>query len=252
MLNRRRVLAVTTLTVLTALGITAATKHDRKLIVLAGQSNAVGFRSDAGLLPKSTPNVPFWWNEPGQSSSEMKWGNLTPQPGEFEKGHFGPEFGIARTMADASVFKYSSGSTSLAKDWRPQTDDGFLRQLLDELNIAMQDTPAKPYCFVFVQGESDAQPDTVEAYRSNLTALIDRVRQKLGTDIAIVLSVDELHPYVQRFPQVVAIQKETANADPKIEFSSFSDLPKYDETHLVAASTLTQGKRLAEACEALQ
>jgi hypothetical protein len=240
-----------------ALGLALSTaamvsRSDRKLIVLTGQSNAVGFRSDAGLLPDHMPIAPFWWNEPGQSNSGMKWVGLTPQPGSFDKGHFGPEFGIAETIENPSIFKFSLGSTSLAKDWRPGSPDGLMHQFLDELDLAMKSISARPYCFILVQGESDAQLDMVDAYRDNLTVLIGLVRQKLGADIPIVLSVDELHPYVQQFPKVVAVQKELAVADPKIEFSSFSDLQKYDASHLVAASTLIQGKRLAEACEALQ
>ncbi len=227
-------------------------RPDQKLIVLTGQSNAVGYRSDAGLLPANTPKAPFWWDEPGQSNSGMKWVNLSPQPGSFEKGHFGPEYGISEAIENASVFKFASGSTSLAKDWKPGASDGLMQQFLDELDAAMKATSARPYCFILVQGESDAQPGIVDDYRDNISTLIRLVRGKLGANIPIVLSVDELHPYVQEFPKVVAVQKELAASDPKIEFSSFSDLPKYDASHLVAASTLIQGERLAAACEALQ
>jgi hypothetical protein len=249
--------AITVVAALISLGIALSaaamiSRPDRKLIVLAGQSNAVGYRSDAGLLPTATPKVPFWWDEPGQSNSGMKWVNLSPQPGSFEKGHFGPEYGISEAIENASVFKFASGSTSLAKDWKPGASDGLMRQFLDELDAAMKTTSAKPYCFILVQGESDAQPGIVDDYRKNLSTLIGLVRGKLGANTPIILSVDELHPYVQQFPQVVTVQKEIAAADPRIEFSSFSDLPKYDASHLVAASTLVQGKRLAEACEALQ
>lgn len=227
-------------------------RPDRKLIVLTGQSNAAGYRSDAGLLPPETPQAPFWWDEPGQSNSGKKWVSLSPQPGSFEKGHFGPEYGISEVIENASVFKFASGSTSLAKDWKPGASDGLMQQFLDELDVAMKATSAKPYCFILVQGESDAQPGIVDDYRENLSTLIGLVRGKLGANTPIILSVDELHPYVREFPKVVAVQKEMAEEDPKIAFSSFSDLPKYDASHLVAASTIIQGKRLAEACAALE
>lgn len=236
-----------------AFGLTQRVTDARKLIVLAGQSNASGGASDAALLPADRPTVPFWWDEPGFSNSAMKWVHLSPQPLlAFPKGHFGPEYGIAAAMPDAAIFKFTSGASSLAKDWKPGSVTGLAQRFEDELEVAMKGTNATPYCFVLVQGESDAETkEMATTYADRLKALIGAIRSKMGSDVRIVLSVDELHPWVVANHEVVAAQKALADADLKISFSSFSDLPKADSTHLVAAGTLEQGKRLAEACRAI-
>lgn len=222
----------------------------RPLIVLAGQSNAVGPTADAAKL-SSLPQGKLWWSD-GVTNTNS-WNEIGPQPGGFEAGHFGPEIGIAGDIDNASIFKFAAGATSLAKDWTPDNSGGLLSSMLESLQAAMAEDPKlSPYCFVFVQGESDAETDEFSAsYDHRLRTLIAKVRGLLDPQIPIVLSVDELHPWVVSRPQVVAVQKAIAGADPFIEFVSFSDLEKADTTHLVAEATIEQGKRYAEACKRL-
>ena len=234
-----------------AYSLTHTQLHARgKLIVLAGQSNAAGQESDASLLPRDGIDAPFWWDEPSIGNGGMKWVRLSPQPSHIPAGHFGPEYGIAAQIPDAAIFKFTSGATSLANDWRPGARSGLMERFSDELSLAMSQTDAEPYCFVFVQGESDAETkEMAGAYGERLKSLVGIVRSRMGPDVKIVLSVDELHPWIAANPEVVDAQKNFEEADPKIRFSSFRDLPKADSTHLVAAGTLEQGKRFAETCK---
>lgn len=93
------------------------------LILVAGQSNAVGFHTRASELPRdpSDHKVMFWWKcgdppaDEFDSSSNQEWTTLKPQPkgkpklpkrgmnyGNFacDEGGFGPEIGLARTLLE--------------------------------------------------------------------------------------------------------------------------------------------------------
>lgn len=212
------------------------------VILLAGQSNAVGPMSDAELL-QSVPSGWLWVR------GDKQWHVLRPQEGEFEDGHFGPEMGIADATPNPYIFKFAIGSTSLNKDWRPAEETGLLAEMMQILPDALKDIGGRPSCFVFVQGESDAETHEMAArYPLLLDQLVARVRSAFP-GIPIILSVDELHPWIRKNTSIIEAQKGLADKDDHIQFVSFRDLPKADQTHLTAAGTLEQGRRLGKACK---
>ncbi len=127
---------------------------ERDLILVAGQSNAVGFDAYASELPPDPADrqVMFWWRvgdpppDKFDVTSGRKWTPLGPQPkgkpmepktpeekkrsprqyGNFKKpeGGFGPEIGLARELRakegrPLAIVKAAFSGTALMQDWNP-------------------------------------------------------------------------------------------------------------------------------------
>jgi len=130
----------------------------RDLILVAGQSNAVGFDAYAAELPadSSDKDVLFWWRcgdpppDEHDSTSARHWTHLQAQPvgnpiqrdskdgaaagpnlarqyGNFRKpeGGFGPEMGLARELhrkenKPLAIIKVAFSGTGMRTDWNPQ------------------------------------------------------------------------------------------------------------------------------------
>jgi len=134
----------------------------RDLLLVAGQSNAVGFDAPAAELTTdpSDETILFWWRcgdpppDRHDSMGGAGWTKLCPQPlgqpltresaaaakpphpdakrqyGNFAKaeGGFGPEITFARTVAVGApralaVLKVAFSGTSVARDWGPTLQD---------------------------------------------------------------------------------------------------------------------------------
>ncbi len=131
--------------------------EQRDLILVAGQSNAVGFDAYPDDLPldPSDKAVLFWWRcgdpppDEHDSTSERKWTQLQVQPpgnpmsrnsgqsgeralglkrqyGNFKKpeGGFGPEIGFARELRakqgkPLAIVKAAFSGTGMRTDWNP-------------------------------------------------------------------------------------------------------------------------------------
>jgi hypothetical protein len=124
------------------------------LILVAGQSNAVGFDAYASELPPdpADKHVKFWWRVGDPPPDEFdvtsggKWSYLQPQPrgtpmdttsgnpqdkpqrqyGNFKKpeGGFGPEIGLARELLAKerkpfAIVKVAFSGTGMMQDWNP-------------------------------------------------------------------------------------------------------------------------------------
>jgi len=151
----------------------------RDLILVAGQSNAVGFDAYAEELsadPKDAATM-FWWRvgdpppDEFDGTSARQWTTLQFQPrtpamegdaakklgrqyGNFNKkskGGFGPEIGMVRTLAmnesrPLAVIKTAFSGTSVAADWNvglPGKADACYRAMIDEAKAAIADAKAK-------------------------------------------------------------------------------------------------------------
>lgn len=141
---------------------TLRSEEIRDLLIVAGQSNAVGFDAPAAELPAdpSDETILFWWrcgDPPPDQHDSMggdRWTTLRPQPpgrplskesaaatnpphpdakrqyGNFAQpeGGFGPEIAFARSLAAGAprplaVLKVAFSGTSVAKDWGPTLQD---------------------------------------------------------------------------------------------------------------------------------
>ncbi len=198
-----------------------------ELILVAGQSNAVGFDAHAALLPKSAHDaeVKFWFRcgdppvDDHDVSSSGKWITLVSQPkgspkekgsaprqyGNFAKpeGGFGPEIGMARTLRERqpdrriAVIKVAFSGTAIGTDWNPDAQDGDVqgdcyRALISEAKTAIAAVIAAGEsvhlrAFVWVQGESDANAADAPLYARRLTHLIASLRTELMAPDMIAL-----------------------------------------------------------------
>ena len=162
---------------LLALKLSAAETRD--LILVAGQSNAVGYDAYAEELPadpKDTATM-FWWRvgdpppDEFDGTSARQWTTLQFQPrtpamsgdaakktgrqyGNFNKkskGGFGPEIGMVRTLATKesrplAVIKTAFSGTSVAADWNvglPGKADACYRAMIDEAKAAIAAAKSK-------------------------------------------------------------------------------------------------------------
>jgi hypothetical protein len=151
----------------------------RDLILVAGQSNAVGFDAYAEELPADPKDAAtmFWWRvgdpppDEFDGTSARQWSTLQFQPrtpamegdaakkvgrqyGNFNKkskGGFGPEIGMVRTLATKesrplAVIKTAFSGTSVAADWNvglPGKADACYRAMIDEAKAAIASARTK-------------------------------------------------------------------------------------------------------------
>jgi hypothetical protein len=198
------------------------------LVILAGQSNAVGYDAKPSQLPADArdKDVLFWWRcgdppaDEHDSTSGGKWTQLQPQPlgnpklpkegrqyGNFAQadGGFGPEIGFARELLakepgrKLAIVKAAFSGTGLRTDWNPHdSGDGgsCYRALFEEVRAALaagrkQGLVFRPRALLWVQGESDATPQDAENYAANLEALLKALRGDLAAkDMTVLVAVN--------------------------------------------------------------
>ena len=233
------------------------------LFIMAGQSNMQGWRSDAAQYPRDPRGldiqIPFYYEALHYGSTNQKWETLKPQLGHFKSGHFGPEITFARSIFNAgykpAIFKFSSGGSSIKKDWKAPGQHGLYDDMVKNLKTAIAELEAQgdtviPRAFIWIQGESDADNDQLaREYYWHLKKLLNHLRNNVikNPALPVILSLDEQHPHVQQHPQVVEAQKKLAAEDKTITYFSMRGLEKYDVTHLTAKGTIIQGKRIFSA-----
>ncbi len=189
------------------------------VILVAGQSNAVGFDAKASELPADPDDreILFWWRcgDPppdahDSTSGGRRWTHLQPQPvgapkakdtatrqyGNFSQpeGGFGPEIGLARHLNDVApsrrlaVVKAAFSGTGIRKDWNPKDKIGesgaCYRALVAEARAALGAAEASGKkmrfrAFVWVQGEGDANPGDAPHYADALAEMIAALRADL-------------------------------------------------------------------------
>jgi len=198
------------------------------LVIVAGQSNAVGYDAKPAQLPAEPrdKDVLFWWRcgdppaDEHDSTSGGKWTHLQAQPlgnprqpkegrqyGNFAQpdGGFGPEIGFARELLakepgrKLAIVKAAFSGTGLRTDWNPH-DSGeggsCYRALFDEVRAALaagreQGLVFRLRALLWVQGESDATPQDAKAYAANLEALVKALRGDLAAkDMTVLLAVN--------------------------------------------------------------
>lgn len=230
------------------------------LFIIAGQSNAQGWQGDATYYPKDPDGIDkmirFYWQTPRHSSSGGKWTTLKAQGGRFKNGHFGLEVTFARSLKNAgynpAIFKYSLGSTSIAKNWKGPGDGKMYDQMIKEFGQALSLLTKEGHKvnirgFVWIQGESDAQTTAMaEAYKGGLKTLIGDLRKNVTkrSELPVILGVDEQHGWVKKNPHVVYAQQALSKEDPYVTFTTMVGLEKADTTHLTPRGLEEHGKHV--------
>jgi lysophospholipase L1-like esterase len=255
------------------------------LLIVAGQSNAVGADTDPGemLTNEADQKIMFWWKcgdpppDEHDSMSDGKWTHLQAQPlgnpkkprqgrqyGNFAHpdGGFGPEISFARTLyADEktplAVIKVAFSGTGLRRDW-DHTDPGeagaCYRSLISEALAAIEAAKKngielRPRAFSWVQGESDANAKDSVVYARNLDAMLGTIRKELhAPKMAALIAVNTrfLEGRNQFMPAIVEQQKLAASFDPRFEYVDTSAATIANQVHFDSEGTLEVGRLFAE------
>jgi len=192
----------------------------RDLILVAGQSNAVGYDAYAEELPADPKDAAtmFWWRvgdpPPDQfdGTSARQWTTLQFQPrtpamsgdaakktgrqyGNFNKktkGGFGPEIGMVRTLSTResrplAVIKTAFSGTSVAGDWNvglPGKADACYRAMIDEAKAANVAAKAKGVTLrprAFVWVQGESDASAKDS--PAYAANLTKMLQRLRTDL---------------------------------------------------------------------
>jgi lysophospholipase L1-like esterase len=255
------------------------------LIIVAGQSNAVGYDAKPGEMgvDEADKQILFWWKcgdpppDDHDSTSGGKWARLRAQPlgnpkktkeprqyGNFAQpeGGFGPEIGLARTLFAQekkllAVVKVAFSGTGLRGDW-DHTDPGeggaCYRSLIAETKAAIvaaqkDGIELRPRVFTWVQGESDANANDSAVYAQNLNAMIAALRKDLNAPklpAFVAVNTKFGGGRNQFMPKVVEQQKLADSFDPRCEYVDTSGASIANNVHYDAKGTLEVGRLFAE------
>lgn len=199
----------------------AATAPQLDILVVAGQSNALGYQSyvvdpsthkDVFTESHSAANkkVLVMWDESGVTSSGKVPVPLdTPQHlAGAPSPVFGPEVGLARALySDGDrhllVVKVAFSGSSLAADWQPNDPDfQALVAMVQHAESWASGAGWSPSiaAVYWMQGESDAMTAPwASSYHSHLLSFIAAVRQQLGlsSKTPFVIGEIDLHDYIE-------------------------------------------------------
>ncbi|MEN9574547.1 MAG: hypothetical protein RL514_2402 [Verrucomicrobiota bacterium] len=272
---------------LCVLGGQLSAAETRDLILIAGQSNAVGYDAKPSELPADAADkqVMFWFRagdpppDEFDTTSGGQWRTLQPQPkgtpapktngprqyGNFSSadGGFGPEMGLARALVakekrPLAIVKAAWSGTGMAQDWNP-ADPGpggaCYRALVAETKAALTAAKAQGItlrlrALAWVQGESDANATAAPRYTKALGDMLAALRKDLDAPqlIALVAVNTQFGGGKNAFmPKIVEAQQALATQDPRCVYVDTATATIANSAHFDTAGTLDVGRRFADA-----
>ena len=260
------------------------------LILVAGQSNSVGYDARPDQLPEdgADQKILFWWRcgdpPPDEHDSiGRKWSHLQTQPlgnpkkpregrqyGNFAQatGGFGPEIGIGRTLyaktgQRLAIVKAAFSGTGMRTDWNPDdagSGGSCYRALLQETRDAIaaakeQQLTLRVTAIAWVQGESDANANDAPKYAERLGHMLKSLRRDLDSPRMIaMLAVNTRFGSGknQHLPTVIAAQQALGKDDPLCEYVDTAKAEIANGVHFNAVGTLEVGRLFAETLLKLQ
>ena len=237
---------------------TTASGNVVKVILLGGQSNAVGQGNNSGL-PTSPVNLQLpqddvlFYYTGGGGLTTLRSGSGGVTMGSEAK--FGVEVTFGREIADANpsvtyaIIKHAESGTALYNDWAPGTGPSYtaFRNTVAAGLAALQNAgyTTEIVGMLWHQGESDALEGQQANYANNLTAFIADIRSRYGANLPFLIG--EIRQNGGAYNVVVNTQSAIAAADPFARFVPATDLSFYDFFHFDAAGLITLGERFATA-----
>jgi hypothetical protein len=238
------------------------------ILIVAGQSNAVGYGANANQLPpnlyKAQRNISYQHNISGLAPTTdfipLRWLDDTGSAAIFKKFN-GPEVSLGDMISAALpgtqfvVVKVAYNGTNLAYDWDPQRAGSLFFTLTQTVAAVQSQLTARGLSSVvdgmfWMQGESDATNlDWANAYEANLTAFIAECRTAFNAPLMpFVLGRINLLPGLAYVETVRAAEVAVADADPLTEWVDTDALPLFiDNLHFTAAGEVTLGDDMASA-----
>ena len=225
------------------------------LVIVAGQSNALGYTLGAVDLPPhlAAPlGTVMIWNAADRAFAPMRPGANTGSPRNPE--NWGPEAQFAyrwrqaRACAPLYVVKYARGETGLAadpaeRDWSPTSREELWDAATADIDAAKAALAAQGLrrvsAILWMQGETDAQvPAKAAAYQTNLRAFVARVRARWGDAETIIHigQIDDHGPSGPGWRQVRKAQAAVAASDARVTLTDTDSFERQaaDGTHLTA------------------
>ena len=222
------------------------------LIVLAGQSNMVGYGDKKEVkgyeLPKNVKLFDY------TSNGKKMW-----QPNAF-----GPELGMALELVNRYpekkflIVKYAIGGTPI-NAWLPKTEEGHITT---KTNLGFENIyqnaiaciknvkkryNAKLIGVCWMQGERDAKlQTTAEKYEDNFKSFISSIRSEFN-NAQLPFIFGEINPPIESYPAVVTVVKAQLEVEKEtndVWSVGTGDLTKLkDGVHYDSFGQLTLGKR---------
>ncbi len=255
------------------------------LIIVAGQSNAVGFDTSTRELTFSPldKKILFWWRcgappaDKFDSTSNHQWTYLQAQPNQTQgqsnslkqsnpnfrnlEGGFGPEIGLARTLLQhqpeqpLAVIKIAYNGTSVT-EWQHHAaakEFNCYQALVSETRTAIRKAAEKGLsmrirALVWVQGESDGNDRYAGKYENNLNTMINALRQDLAAPGLVVLLGfnTKFKTGSPAIQQVVQAQKNLAAEHKSIVYVDSRNCAMANGVHFNSKGTLELGRLFAE------
>ncbi|HLA85586.1 MAG TPA: sialate O-acetylesterase [Thermoguttaceae bacterium] len=242
-----------------------------RVYLVAGQSNADGRASAAGLAPPLADplaSVPIFYDDEF-SSDGARWQALRPGMcggyGQSTIGSslFGPELAFGHCLRDSmpddpiAIIKYAYGGTDLDVEWNPGVDAdtqglhfaNFLSTVQAGLaSMAPDDVPIFAG-MIWMQGEADAASSVMsQRYEENLTNLILAVREEFNAPYMpfAIGQIANAKPYTYGF-QIQQAQYNVSQTTPYASLVVTSDLGlNSDNVHYNAPGQQALGQRFAD------
>ncbi len=258
------------LTILMAALASAYGQVPVKVILMAGQSNMVGY-SDATNVPaplKTQANVLYYDGSPQTLTTPSPvLGELKVSYNRNVAGYFGPEIAFGHKMAtdhpgtQYALVKYAFGGSYLASDpnsWDISLSNNQYANFKLTVSNALSALTSAGYApeisgMLWLQGESDAFNQAMaNAYEANLTALIRDVRGLYGVNLPFVIGgIGDTVGGMNYRSSVLGAQANIANTLPHVAFFNNDDINTERELHFTGDDMMVIGERFAGAYESI-
>ena len=238
------------------------------LVVVAGQSNALGYTLGPDDLPPHLRGPiarVMIWDSASQAFTPLQAGVNTGTANN--PGAWGPEAQLAfrwrqdHPCGDLYVVKYARGETGLARDpahsdWSPSSAGEVWEKATAEVEAAKatlrgQNQALRVGAVFWMQGETDAE-DTrkAAAYQQNLSSLVMHIRARWGDEQTRIYigQIDDPPGSVTGWDEVRRAQAAVAAATPEVHLTDTDALPRQpsDGVHLTGAGQVGLGERFYE------
>lgn len=232
----------------------------RYLFVLAGESNAGGMATNAGLTSDQiSPQTQFRiWNNNTNVFQPLQIGanNLIGHTGVPDNASHGIERGLARdirgtlNLPEAYIVKAGQGTSTIAQ-WAVGNASGYLATLTTRYNAALASLTASGFTvrpvFIWMQGVNDAdQGNNTTTWRTATQAHFTQIRSLMGASTPILMPLIMTNTAAR-----IAINTEIAtidSADSLLWAVPTSDIPPNpsDLFHYTQAGYLAIAERVVD------
>ena len=229
-----------------------------KVIIIAGQSNALGISpvKDLSLDKQKEYPVKIYFNTNTAHPFSRKWMSVKPGFGHAKDHLFGLELPVAARLSQENqeyvIIKYASDGTCLFEKWNAEKKGDDWLGLVETIQTAVADIKAQGKSVVFEgllwqQGCSDAiESEKATAYENNLKTFISEIRLLTSEKMPIAIgSVHKEHPIMKYAEQVRNAQKSVAESVENVYFVLNDDIEETVDTwHYTAKNEWILGERL--------